>query len=187
MRKIYFITGNKSKFEEASRILENLDIQLVQKNLSLKETRSLNQEEVVREKARQAFSRLKAPVLADDTGIYFEEYEIFPGTYTKFLFKAIGFEGVDRLLKGKNKDAFFKTLICYKDRKNEKVFSGIWKGRITENISKKFNPDWQYNSIFIPENSKKVLAEIRLEERAKKSHRKKAFDKLIKFLGGKNG
>jgi XTP/dITP diphosphohydrolase len=182
MKKIYFITDNKSKFQEARMIMKNINIKLIQKNLKFEESRSLDQEEVAREKARQAFSKLRKPVLSDDTGIYFEEYKIFPGTYTKFLFQAIGFRGVESLLKGKNRKAYFKTLICYKDREQEKFFSGVWKGKIVSNISKRFDPDWQYNGIFLPENSTRVLAEISLAERAGKSHRKKAFDKLVKFL-----
>lgn len=184
MEKIYFITENKSKFKEAKLILKSINIKLVQKNLKLKETQTLDQKAVVIEKAKQAYSIIKKPVLVDDTGIYFEEYKNFPGTYTKVLFESIGFNGLKRLLKTKNKKAYFKTFICYKDNKTEKIFSGIWKGKITEGISKKFNSDWQYNSIFIPIDYKKVLSEIPLEERAKKSHRKKAFDKLIKFLKG---
>jgi non-canonical purine NTP pyrophosphatase (RdgB/HAM1 family) len=182
MKNVYFVTGNKSKFEEAREILRKSDINLIQTKLNLKETQTLNQEEVLIEKARQAFEVLQKPVIVDDTGIYFEEYANFPGTYTKLLFEGIGFKGLLRLLKTKNKGAYFKTLICYKDDKTEKVVSGIWKGRITSKISKKFNPDWQYNSIFMPSGYKKTLSEIPIEERAKKSHRKKAFDNLNGLL-----
>jgi len=185
-RKIYFITGNKSKFKEAKILLGNLNIDLVQKDLGLNEIKTLDQETVVLEKARQAFKKLKKPVLVDDTAIYFENYRNFPGTYTKTLFQSIGFEGVERLLKGVNKKAYFKTLICYKDNNVTKVFSGTWKGKIVNQISKMFNPDWQYNSVFIPAGFKKPLSEIPLEERAKNSHRKKALDSLKKYFGGEN-
>ena len=181
-KTIYFITGNKSKFNEAELLLRGLDISLVQKDLNLVEPKTLSQEEVVLEKARQAFQKLKKPVLVDDTGIYFEAYNDFPGTFTKTLFQSIGFEGVEKLLEGADRNAFFKTLVCYKDSSATKVFSGVWKGRIVDKISRMFNPDWEYNSIFIPENCKKPLSEIPLDERARKSHRKKAFDSLKKYL-----
>jgi XTP/dITP diphosphohydrolase len=185
-RNIYFITGNKSKFKEAKLLLDNTNANLVQKDLKLKEIKTLDQNKVVLEKARQAFKKLKKPVLVDDTAIYFEEHEAFPGTYTKYLFRSIGFKGVEKLLRGSNRNSYFQTLICYKDHKITKVFSGVWKGKIINQISKKFNPDWQYNSIFVPVDFKKPLSEIPLEERAKKSHRKKAFDTLIKYLAGQN-
>jgi len=184
MKTIYFITGNNSKFKEAEKIIKNKNIKLVQKNLDLIEIQSLNTGKVVKDKAKQAFEKLKKPIIVDDTGIYFEEYKNFPGTYTGHLFKSLGFSGLLRLLKTKNKNAYFKTFICYKDKYIEKVFSGVWKGKITNKISKKFNPDWQYNNIFIPNNCNKVLSEISLEKRAKLSHRKKAMDKLNNFLKG---
>lgn len=181
MRKtVYFITGNKSKFKEAKLIL-NGHINLVQKDLKLNETRTLDQEQVVLEKAKQAFQKLKKPVLVDDTGIYFEAYKNFPGTYTKTLFQSLGFKGVERLLNG-NRKAQFKTLVCYTDGKNTKVFSGVWKGKIARKISRMFNPDWEYNSIFIPAGCKRPLSEISFSERSKKSHRRKAFNKLMRHL-----
>ncbi|MBI5149056.1 non-canonical purine NTP pyrophosphatase [Candidatus Pacearchaeota archaeon] len=184
MKQVYFITENESKFKEARLILQN--IKLVMKDLKLEEPKTLDQEQVVKNKAEQAFQKLKKPVIVDDTGIYFSEYKIFPGTYTKTLFQAIGFKGVEKLLDKANRDAYFKTIICYKDGKTEEIFFGIWKGKIVKEISKKFNPDWEYNSIFVPQNFNKPLSEISLQERAKFSHRKKALAKLAKFLGGKN-
>lgn len=192
VKEIYFITGNQSKFKEAKNIIENLKINLslVPRDIRVNEIQDVDPQKVLLEKARQAYLQIKKPVLVDDTGIYFEEYNNFPGTLTKILFKAIGFDGIKRLLQNTNSNAFFKTMICYKDDKVEKIFSGVWKGKIIDNLGKNFNPDWEYNGIFLPEDSSKVLAEMSMEERATKSHRKKAFDELVKFLktlGEKNG
>jgi len=183
METLFFISSNNSKFQEAQQIASS-DLTLIQEDVELIEIKSLNQEKVLLSKARQAFEKLKKPVIVDDTAIYFEQYKDFPGTFTKFLFKAIGFEGVEKLLENKNRSAFFKTMICYKDANIEKVFSGIWKGKIIEEVSKKFNPDWQYNSIFVPEDCDNVLSEIPLEERARKSHRRKAFNELLNWVKG---
>ncbi|MFA5026737.1 MAG: non-canonical purine NTP pyrophosphatase [Candidatus Methylomirabilota bacterium] len=182
MEKIYFITGNKSKFEEAEQILSDANITLTLKNLKLDEIKEIEQKKVVVEKARQAFAQMKKPVLVDDTAIYFSSYKNFPGTYTKFLFQAIGFDGIRKILEGKSKNAHFKTMICYKDSANEKIFSGIWNGKIASKRGGKFNPNWEYNCIFIPSGCKNALSEISMEERAKKSHRRKAFNALIRYL-----
>lgn len=186
MRQIHIITGNKSKFEEFKEILRGINAELIQTDLKISETKTLDQEKVVREKARTAFEKLKKPVIADDTGIYFEEYKNFPGTYTNFVFEAIGFKGILKLLNKANKKAYFQTLLCYKDEEDEEVFAGKWNGKIITKISKKFNPDWQYNGIFLPDDCRKVLSEIPLEERANKSHRRKALDNLVKWLKEKN-
>ena len=86
------------------------------------------------------------------------------------------------MLTGKNRNAHFRILLCYKDNKSEKVFEGILKGRMIENTKPLTNKDWQYDNIFVPENFNISLSEIPLEKRAKFSHRKKAFDKLINWL-----
>lgn len=183
-QEIYFITGNQSKFNEAKSILQGSCVILMQKDIALAEPQSLDQEQVVIEKARQAFEKLQKPVIVDDTGIYFEEYENFPGTYTKLLFKTLGFKGIERLLNSGSRNAYFRTLICYKDAGMTKVFEGIWKGKIIQEVSKNFIPDWQYDSIFVPDGSGRPLAEMPMEERAAKSHRKQAFDKLMLEFGG---
>ena len=74
MKELYLITGNKSKFEEAREILKDTDIELKQEKIDLIEIQSIEQEQVVIDKAEQAFQKLKKPVLVDDTGIFFEEY-----------------------------------------------------------------------------------------------------------------
>lgn len=189
MDKIYFITGNKSKFEEAKMIMDEAlrssGLVLLQKDLKLEEPQSIDQEEVVKSKAEQAFSQIGKPLICDDTAIYFEAYPRFPGTLTKFVFKSIGFKGVEKLLVGENRRAYFQTAVCYKDKDQCIVFKGTWKGRITEDVSNSFNPDWQYNSIFLPEGFDISLAELSIEERAKHSHRKKALEQLANYLSKK--
>jgi XTP/dITP diphosphohydrolase len=186
IKNIYYITGNESKFKEASEILKNTGINLIKKDLEIKEIKSLNQELVVINKARQAFLKLKKPLIVDDVGIYFKAYNKFPGTFTRYLFEAIGFEGIEKLLFGKNRKAFFKILLCYKDEKSEIIFKGILNGNIIKNIKKNFNKNWQYDNIFIPENFNASLSEIPINKRAKFSHRKKAFNKFIKWVKGGN-
>lgn len=185
-KELHFITGNNSKYEEAKLLLKETSITLIKQDLKTEELKSLDQEKVVIDKANKAFEILKKPVLTDDTGIYFDEYKDFPGTYTKSLFKAIGFRGVERLLSGTKRTAYFKTIVCYKDEHTTKTFSGIFKGRIVDEVSKKFNPDWEYNSIFIPDDFDVPLSEIPLVERAKVSHRSAALKELVKFLREKD-
>jgi len=180
-KTIYFITGNKSKFREAKSILNGLGIIIIKKDLKLHEMKTTDQRKLVLEKANEAFRKIKKPLIVDDTGIYFDGYNSFPGTYTKFIFDTVGLEGIGRLMDGTSRKAFFKTLICYKDKKRTKVFKGIWRGKITKSISRSFNQDWQYNNIFVPEGFTKHLSEIPPSQRMKNSHRRRALDSFIKF------
>lgn len=183
---INYITGNQSKFDEAKEIFKNKDIDLIKKDLKIEEIKSLDQKKVIIDKARKAYNILKKPLIIDDVGIYFNAYNNFPGTYTRFLYEAIGYDGIKKLLKDKGNSAYFKILICYKDKDAEMVFEGVLNGRIIENKSDVINKNFQYDSIFIPESYEIPLSEIALEKRAEFSHRKIAIDKLIKWINDKN-
>jgi non-canonical purine NTP pyrophosphatase (RdgB/HAM1 family) len=180
--KMYFVTSNKSKFLEAESILKPVGIKLVQAGFKLNEPNLTNQKEVVLEKAKQAFDKMQSPVIVDDTAIYFNVYKNFPGKLTKDLIQCLGYDGIKKLLNGSNRGAYFQTIICYKDKKVCKIFSGTWKGKIINKVSKKINPDWSYNSIFVPKGFSVPLSEISMEDRIKHSHRKKALLKLLKYL-----
>ena len=62
----------------------------------------------------------------------------------------------------------------------EYLFEGIKKGKIIH--ERKGSNGFGYDSVFIPEGSKKTFAEMELAEKNLYSHRRKATDKLIEFL-----
>lgn len=182
MKKLFIVTGNKSKLLEFRAILEPLGFTVENRKFELVEPKTFDQREVAIATAKQAFTLLKKPVITDDTGIFFENYNNFPGTYTKFLFPAIGIDGIRRLMRINNKKAYFQTTLCFYDGKTIETFQGQLKGRITLDASGKFNPDWSYDTMFIPNDAKKHFSEFTLEERKQISHRSKAINKLLKFL-----
>jgi XTP/dITP diphosphohydrolase len=183
MRTIYFITGNESKFREARLVLDDLkNVRLRMKKIDIPEIQSIDQGFVVTDKAEKAYELLRRPLIVDDSGIYFQAYHNFPGVYSKHLFETLDFKGLERLLKGVTRKAYFKSLICYKDSKTTEVFEGIWSGSIAPNASNVFNKDWPYDSIFIPIDEDIPVSEMPLEEKAKISHRRRALDKFKKYL-----
>jgi XTP/dITP diphosphohydrolase len=63
----------------------------------------------------------------------------------------------------------------------EHMFSGICEGQITN--QPKGENGFGYDAVFIPNGVNKTFAEMRLEEKNEFSHRKKAVDQLVRFLG----
>jgi len=112
-KEILFITDNKSKLEEASKIANEYGIQVIGKKIKLPELMTPNEEEIIIEKAKYAFEKIKKPLIVDDAGIYFEAYPNFPGAFTKFIIKLLGFEGIFKLLEGKDKKAYFQCTIGF--------------------------------------------------------------------------
>src|SRR3989344_1306646 len=183
--KLAFVTTNRHKFEEARDILSEFGIEVEWKNIDLPEPDG-DIDSVAKEKAKSAASRLNKTVAVDDTGVFFEAYNDFPGSRPKFIFNSIGYDGIMRLLKGKSRKAYFRTVVGYcEPGKKPIVFDGIMRGEITEKVFDEDRDVLPYMRIFIPEGHKKVISGFSMEEKNKISHRAKAFRKLGGYLSKK--
>jgi XTP/dITP diphosphohydrolase len=175
MKKIIFVTGNQSKLLDAQKTLGKSGLEIVGQKLDFEEKQSLDQEEIVKNKARQAYGMIKLPLFVDDTGFYLDSYPQFPGTITKIINKTLGLVGFIKLFE-EGQTAQFKTLVCFVDGKNEILVEGRLTGILTKKVSKNFNQDTPLNSIFIPDGYDKQLAD--LSEDVGNLHRKRALEKL---------
>jgi len=174
--KVYFVTSNKNKVREFEKILK---MPLKNISLNLTELQSIEIEEVVKYKAKQAFEAVKKPVIVEDTGLYFEDWKGLPGALIKIFSQTLGYKKLCQIL-GKNRKAKAKTVIGYFDGKEYREFTGELKGKIASSPRGSNNFGWDV--IFIPQSRRKTLAEMTLEEKNKISMRKKAADKLRKFI-----
>ncbi|MDO8626924.1 MAG: non-canonical purine NTP pyrophosphatase, partial [Candidatus Diapherotrites archaeon] len=178
-------TTNNAKFEEVQHILGRHGISVVQEKLEVIEPDFDSLEEVAEHKAKQAFAQLQKPVIVDDTGWFFEAYKNFPGVRPKWVFQTLGYEGILKLLEGKSRKIYAKTVCCFTDDgKKFHSFSGELFGKAAEKVLslEKFNKFYPYNNLFIPDGWDKPLVDISIAEQSKISHRRKAFDKLAEFL-----
>ena len=177
MKEIYFATSNLHKFEEAKKILTNFDIRVHHYNFKHNEIRSDSLEEVAKEAALCAYQELQKPVFVEDTGLFIDSLQGFPGCYSAWVLKKIGQNGILKLLKiEKNRAATFNTCIAfYEDKNNLKIFFGTCKGSISK--AKKGENGFGYDQIFIPESYKKTFAQSILLKN-KLSHR---YNALVQF------
>ncbi|EHP87588.1 XTP/dITP diphosphatase [Methanotorris formicicus] len=182
MKTIYFATGNPNKVKEANIILKNLeDIKIEQIKMPYPELQG-TLEEVAEFGAKYVYEKIKKPVIVEDSGFFVEALNNFPGTYSKYVQETIGNEGILKLLEDKeNRNAYFKTVIGYCDENGVKLFKGIVKGRVSDEIRSK-GYGFAYDSIFIPEGEDRTFAEMTTEEKSEISHRKRAFEEFKKFL-----
>ena len=181
-KEIIFVSGNLHKYNELCAILGK-EVRLKMMTFPIEEPDLANLEAVARRKAEQAFAKVRKPVIVEDTGVYFGAYKNFPGGLAKRVYEGIGFDGLIALIKNaKSKKAYFKTAICYKDAKIEKVFSGIMKGRLIEKVVQEEADRLPYEKLFIPEGYKIAVAEMPLKEKHLISHRAIAAGRLGKWL-----
>lgn len=179
---LLFATTNAGKMQEAAAILREFGITVTQAAVEIGEPKTLSLQETAVKKAENAFSLLKKPVVVEDTGIFFDAYKNFPGTYTKFAVQTIGIAGMLKMLEGKNRKACFKTITAFADGKSVETFEGSVQGTIALRPAGNALRSLPYDSIFIPEKHKKTFAQMAESEKNKFSHRAVAFRKLGEWL-----
>lgn len=165
MKKIYYATSNPSKFQEAKQFFQTYlpDIELEQYGDDVPEIQTLNQEEIAVRKARKAWERIQAPVIAEDAGVYFTQYHEFPGTLTKFIYKALGMDGIFRLVENGDTAYFQLHLVYYYDKDQYKLFKGKTDGSIRKPEELLAPESAPYDDIFVPDGSDKSYTELRQE------------------------
>jgi len=183
MKEITFITTNKHKVKEISAVLREYNIKVKQLKLNYEEDKEDTMEEVSKKAAKILANKLKQPVIVEDTGLFFKAYNNFPGALPKFVIQGIGFAGIFRLLKNKNRQAYFKTVIGYcQPNKKSIIFSGKMHGRIANKVVKRKTDAMLYDHIFVPKGYSKAIVEMSMEEKNSFSQRGKAARKLGKYL-----
>src|SRR3990167_8277741 len=91
MKKITFITGNQGKADFMAKFL---DFKIPHQKLNLDEIQSLDLHEITEHKARQAYQKIKSPVLVEDVSFVYEALGKLPGPFIKWFLEPLGEAGV---------------------------------------------------------------------------------------------
>jgi len=186
--KITLVSGNRHKFDEMSKKLALVGIELFWKQASLNEPDGLPLKETAIEKARQAFELVNAPVVTDDTGVFFDALDNFPGAKAKRCFEDLGFNGLLGKLNGKDRAARFVTFVCFTANGKEfHCFKGEVKGSLTEQVHNPEKDVLPYEKIFIPEGFECTMSDISREEKNTFSHRAQATKKFSEWWIERSG
>ncbi len=183
MDKLIFVTTNKYKFKEINDILKKYDIELEHFDHEYSEAKEDSLEEVSKKAAKILADKLGKPLIVEDTGIFFKSYNNFPGALPKFVINGIGFEGIFRLLKDKDRTAYFKSVIAYCQPGQKPIlFIGEISGKILKEVIEPDIEAMPYTHIFVPDGTGKAVVQMTLEEKNAISHRGEAARKLAEYL-----
>ena len=173
---IYFVTGNRGKFIEASGILGDL----IQRDIGYTEIQADTLEEVAAFGMKEVLQRQQGPVMLEDAGLFIEALGGFPGVYSAYVQKTLGNKGILRLMKGvEDRRAFFKSVVAYVEPGQEtRMFAGEVNGQI--GFEARGAKGFGYDPIFYVGD--RSLGEMDLEEKNKISHRAKSTKALKKWL-----
>ncbi|MEM3256906.1 MAG: XTP/dITP diphosphatase [Thermoplasmatales archaeon] len=179
-----FVTSNMGKYEEYKSVFRENGIDLELRLMSYPEEQLSSIEEVARRSLCYLTGIIKEDFFIDDSGIFINATNGFPGVYSSYVSKTIGNEGILKLMHGvKDRSAQFITCIAYYDG-DVHIFLGVKKGRISETA--RGSNGFGFDPIFIPEGSEKTYAEMSLKEKNLISHRSAAVSLFIDFIKKKD-
>ncbi len=173
---LYFITGNKHKFEEFDEILSPR-VKVYQLEAELDEIQSTSPQEVIRHKLIEAMKYHTGEFLVEDTSLYLEALKWkLPGPFVKWFLSTIGREGIFNITQKLGQfGAEAKTIVGYSNGKEIKFFEGSVKGKI---IQPKAQSDFGWDPLFVPEGHTKSFAQMSKKEKNSLSMRRKALEKF---------
>lgn len=189
--KIVLATSNKDKVREIKEILgKSVDIYTTDdfdiEKFEVEEDGKTLKENAYK-KAKSLYDILKMPTLADDTGLFVKSLNLRPGVYSHRYagenptYKDNRNKLLDELKESANRDAYFKTSVCFIDKDGKDYY---FDGKIDGEISEKEygDKDFGYDQIFRVKEIKKTFGQMTDEEKNLYSHRSLALEKFKKFL-----
>ncbi len=182
--KVTYVTGNWSKVLSAKKILEPLGIEVDNVKMETKEIQADSVSEIAKHSAKEASEKLKCAVLKNDTGLFIEALNGFPGPYTHYVDEKLKEDGILKLLENEeNRNACFIEAFAYCEYGKEPVvFESVTKGKIAKEKSGTYG--WSWDFIFIPFGKEKTLANYPDEKRCLLWDTS-AYQKLADYLKNK--
>lgn len=182
---IYYVTGNKGKVELAKMIYKDMGVNIIQENMETPEIQCVDCKEVAKFSAEYAANLLGKPVIKNDSGLWIEELNGFPGAFAKYAEETLKAEGFVKLMEGKqNRRCYWIEALAYCEPKHEPiVFESLTYGTISESVVE--GRGYDYDKIFIPDGDTRTFSMMSEEEQLK-CFDTKAYMELLKYLLSNN-
>ena len=195
MIQLLIATNNKNKIREIRQVIESEfsdQVQLIYPELLGLETEVDETEDTLEGnselKAKAYFELSGIPAIADDTGLEINALDGLPGVRSaRFAGEpaddANNRKKVLEMMENiplQNRQARFRTVICYYDHDGPNFIEGICEGIMAE--SESGTNGFGFDPIFIPSGYDITFAEMSAFEKNKISHRGKAIRNFVRWL-----
>lgn len=171
-QKLYFVTTNAGKMREAVDLFEkHFDIEQI--NMSYPELQDNDLCKIAAHGAKYCAETLGKPVIVEDSGLFIDALNEFPGPYSSYVHKTIGNKGILKLMEGEtNRRAEFRSAVGYCEPGGEPVtFLGVWWGDLlteeTGDMGFGYDPIFSYRRY--------PVGEMTVEQKNEVSHRRRSL------------
>jgi len=200
-KHIIFITENVSKFKEIENYISksgiNVSIQMIKPEYEIQEIQSLDRQEIVLKKLRDAFAMSKQfinlqniqannkeiLIMVEDTSLCIDKMGGFPGPFIKYYVQSLPLNVIADANWGSSAQSYVSLAISKLDEHTELnawVFEDCVVGNIVSPVG---TNGFGYDMIFRPVGTNHTCAEMTMDEKKLFNPRTKSFQKVIKFLG----
>lgn len=200
MNKIIMATNNEGKIRELKKLLSKYEI-ISQREAGIEDLDVEENGETFEENAIIKVNSIKdlvgtnVYIIAEDSGICVEALNGYPGTKTKRaaseeLGREVSNEErntiiLEKMVNTSNRKIIWQTVIALIDEDGSiKTFKGEVEGKVAEKLAGENG--FGFDPLFYIEEENKTLAQMSFEEKENYSARKRAVEKLIKYLEEKN-
>jgi len=174
---IKVITSNPGKVKEYKEALSSFGIDIEHLRIPYDEIQTSELTEVVRNGMDQIKAKGVTDFIIDDSGIFIDALNGFPGVFSAYVQKTIGNRGILVLMNDEdNRKANFQCCIGCNLKGKDIIVLGRCDGSVLEN--EKGNEGFGYDPIF-SHDGKRSLAEIPMKEKNMISHRGNAVKLLM--------
>lgn len=169
-----FVTGNEGKAREVRKILGDFE----RRDYDYTEIQSDSLEEIAAYGAQECYREFGQACFVDDSGLFVEALNGFPGPYSSYVYSTIGNQGLLRALEGiDERAAEFRCVVAYYDG-DIHTFNGYVGGVISR--KERGEGGFGFDPVF--EVDGRTFAEIPMEEKNNLSHRRRAFENFRDWL-----
>ncbi len=174
MSRIGFITQNRGKVKELQAKAEAYEVNIEHIDAAYPELQADTLEEVALSALQYCRSRFPAPFIIEDSGLFVEALNGFPGPYSAYVYKTIGINGMQKLARAGTPARFESVIGCY--YQGIKLFKGTVQGVITRARGQGgfgFDPIFEHNG--------RTFGEMTRKQKNNVSHRSKAAASFLEW------
>ncbi len=174
MNEIAFVTRNRGKVEELQAKAQSFGVRITHVDAAYPELQVDTLEEVALNALSFCRSRFPPPFIIEDSGLFVEELNGFPGPYSAYVYKTIGINGMLKLARPGTPARFESVIGCY--YRGTKLFKGSVEGVIAQ---PRGHGGFGFDPIFSYEG--RTFGEMTLEEKSALSHRSKSAASFLEW------
>jgi len=176
MDDLYFITGNKGKFEQAKSILP--EIKRIE--LDIAEIQELDTKKIIEAKLNEISKVNNGRFFCEDVSLEIEGLKGLPGPLIRWFLDTVKTAGIAKMAEDSgNTKAIGRITLGYNDNGKIVFFESTMRGKV---VSPRGENGFGWDKLFQPEGCEKTLGEMEMAEKNQYSMRKKVLIKLKDYI-----